>query len=350
MRAYYIAKNYHRTTSARTKASMDSESIMAQAGVLNIGLPTHNYTHSAYSFFYSLASVILGIIRLPRNTILIIQYPLSKYLNLLLKVARFKNCKTILLIHDLDSERTSKLSITYETALLNKSTTLIALNDRMKSFLMDNGVNKPIVSLGIWDYLPNSTSIVSPARIDQNQYTVAYAGGLSERKNAFIYKLQEVYSHNLNFRLYGPGFQKEKLDQGIDRIDYKGAFSPTEITNQINASFGLVWDGDSLETCSGAFGEYLKINNPHKTSMYISAGLPIIIWEQAALASFISEHNIGITIDSVRDLPARLQNLSISDYNKMVGNVAAIQDKISQGYYLETALKKAIIISSAQNK
>ena len=60
----------------------------------------------------------------------------------------------------------------------------------------------------------------------------------------------------------------------------------------MDQNFGLVWDGTSLDGCNGRYGEYLKFNNPHKTSLYLSCGIPVIIWKEAALADFVEEHKV----------------------------------------------------------
>ena len=48
-------------------------------------------------------------------------------------------------------------------------------------------------------------------------------------------------------------------------IIHKGVFKPEELPRVLDGSYGLVWDGDSLDECSGNIGEYLKINKNPKT-------------------------------------------------------------------------------------
>ena len=63
-------------------------------------------------------------------------------------------------------------------------------------------------------------------------------------------------------KLYGKGFNKNKLkvEEGKSVLFYQGAFPSDEIAYNIEANFGLVWDGISTETCSGQYGAYLKYN------------------------------------------------------------------------------------------
>ncbi|MDR1525601.1 MAG: galactofuranosyltransferase, partial [Tannerella sp.] len=94
-------------------------------------------------------------------------------------------------------------------------------------------------------------------------------------------------------------------------------------------------------SCTGNCGEYLRINNPHKVSLYIRCHCPVIIWEEAAMAAFVTENKIGICIRSLEELDAVLSSISPELYNEMVENVKRIDGKISSGYYFSKALEEA---------
>ena len=49
-------------------------------------------------------------------------------------------------------------------------------------------------------------------------------------------------------------------------------------------SFGLIWEGDSIEKPSGSLGRYIQYISHHKLSLYILAKLPIIVAASAATA------------------------------------------------------------------
>ena len=116
-------------------------------------------------------------------------------------------------------------------------------------------------------------------------------------------------------------------------------------SNQLIATasghFGLVWDGDSLDACSGDMGEYLRYNNPHKTSLYIRCHLPIIIWKQAALAPFVSQRGIGLCVDSLREIGSALNALTPERYAEMRHRVEELSLQLSQGHFFREALGKA---------
>ena len=104
----------------------------------------------------------------------------------------------------------------------------------------------------------------------------------------------------------------------------------------------MVWDGDSIDCCSGDWGEYLKLNAPHKVSLYIRCGLPILIWREAAMAEFIEKNNIGICIDSLRDINNIYKNLSQKEYNAMCENVQRVSQLMAEGNYFYKAVTEVI--------
>jgi len=195
-----------------------------------------------------------------------------------------------------------------------------------------------MVCLEIWDYLSSSVND-TPHPFNAQSITVMYAGALSHRKNKFLYALDEIIS-KWRFELYGSGFEEDKIRHKT-HFNYYGFVRSDELIKNACANFGLVWDGESTAACTGNFGEYLKINNPHKTSLYIRCNCPLIIWEEAALAAFVSENKIGLCIRSLEELETVLSAVSPESYNEMVENIRKIDRKIAAGYYLSNALEEA---------
>ena len=122
-------------------------------------------------------------------------------------------------------------------------------------------------------------------------------------------------------------------------IDYKGSFNPNELVYAMDGSFGLVWDGKSAQTCMGVYGDYLRINNPHKTSLYLAAEKPVIIWKEAALANFVKQNHCGILISSLDEIAEAIKQLSDTEYRKIQQSTQEIGKKVRNGYYLKKAVK-----------
>ena len=135
------------------------------------------------------------------------------------------------------------------------------------------------------------------------------------------------------------GFELDKA-QGKTRFVYKGFVRSDDLIATAQGDFGLVWDGFSVDACTGDFGEYLKYNNPHKTSLYIRCELPVIIWDQAALAAFVRNNGIGICVASLAELDSVLEGLTSEQYAVMKRNVAVISERLSAGYYIRKALSE----------
>ena len=133
----------------------------------------------------------------------------------------------------------------------------------------------------------------------------------------------------------GVGFDESRA---LENETYFGSFLPDELPAALEGGFGLVWDGDSAETCSGVFGEYLRYNNSHKASLYLASGFPLVVWKQSALSHFVLEKGCGIAVESLHDLKETIDNLSDTDYQDLVDNAKRVGQEIRDGHYLKTAL------------
>ncbi|MBQ1979529.1 MAG: galactofuranosyltransferase, partial [Alistipes sp.] len=191
---------------------------------------------------------------------------------------------------------------------------------------------------GIFDYL--STTNPQTAGEVKRPYRLLYAGALAPHKNAFLYKIG-AHIHNYRFNLYGNGFKTEDAT-GSEYFNYLGFVPSDELIATAQGDFGLVWDGHSLDGCEGDLGEYLKYNNPHKTSLYLRCGVPVILWRQAALADFVEEHGIGLVVDSLRELDERLAALTEEEYLAMRQKVATVSQRIAEGRYIQEAVKQGM--------
>lgn len=273
---------------------------------------------------------------LKKGDLLIIQYPLiNSILNFkkIMKLCNKKEVITVLIVHDLDSLRGTHVSriIKEDKTVLNASSYIIAHNEKMKQKLVEMGNSKEkIIALNIFDYLNDMKTIYKDRKKDE---PIIIAGNLVKTKAKYLSKIKDV--KNINFNLYGKGYEREENESNIN---YMGAFLPEELLNNLEGSFGLVWDGEEIETCSGTFGEYLKYNNPHKTSLYLAAGIPVIVWEKAAISKFVLENKVGITISKIEEINEKINKMSNEEYEELMNNAKKVSTKLNEGYYLKKAL------------
>ncbi len=276
--------------------------------------------------------------KIPEHSELLIQYPLAMYPKVstvaipFLKKIKRKNVKLTFLIHDLDSLR--GVYTNGEREFLSTADVIIAHNPVMVDYLKQSGYSdKEIRSLNIFDYLAKDTMA---GRKAGEKTEVVIAGNLKREKAGYVYRLNEVEGE-IQFRLYGPNYDGETQGKNVK---YCGQYKPEELPEKLEGGFGLVWDGDDLGGCTGVFGEYMKYNNPHKTSLYLASGLPVIIWEKAAMAKYIEQNNLGIAVREINEIPSKLKSLSEEDYRMMKSNVEVVGKQLRQGKMLIAVLGK----------
>lgn len=334
-RLCYISRNYYNLTSAGNKAKTDNEDTLVEMGAINLGLPRTIRNSKILAFFLDLIGIIRACILLQKDDVLFLQYPVKKYFSFLCHVAHLKGARTVSLIHDLGSFRRKKLTIQKEINRLSNSDYIIASNEKMKGWLEEYGLQKPVGALGLFDY--RSESKCPEEVTEREQVKVVYAGALSMKKNSFLIELSKTLSH---WQLLVCG-NKEGL-QGLQNnplITYQGFVPSEEFIKHIDADFGLVWDGDSLDGCSGEYGQYLKWNSPHKVSFYLRAGLPLIIWKEAAVAPIIEEAGAGITIRSLKELDGKLANLTPEQKKEMKKQAVNLAQKLNKGRFLQDSFR-----------
>lgn len=275
-------------------------------------------------------------IRCKKRDIILIQYPFyiqNRYYRVLIR-NMLKNKNTILFVHDIGALRGEDdlKEIKKEIKVFNCFKVIISHNEKMTEWLKENGCTSKIVNLELFDYLCESKE----ENESLEKKCVSFAGNLSKAKSAFIYS--ELFNGQIILNLYGQGLEKN----AGNIHSYKGSFPPEKLPSQLNSGFGLVWDGESTNTCSGNYGRYLKYNNPHKCSLYLASGIPVIIWKEAALATFIKKNKLGILIDSIEELADKIEQLSDEEYKQMKYNAEDISKKLQTGYFTKKAVLKAM--------
>ncbi len=345
MTGYYISRNYKSLFNAAGKAKTDCEFILQEMGFKNLGFKQSSIPNSALGTIKNFLGITYALLRLPFKSTLCTQYPLNKFRGYVLFIAKLKRCRIITIVHDVRFLKGRTGSASKELKKIITSDAIIVHNQAMRDWFVEQNVQIPIIVLGIFDYILNDGLPVQNNKNNGTKpYKVVYAGGFGDGKNSYIYDLDTLEKNDFKMKLYGIGFDYQKLKAPKEEsiISYEGAFPSDEVAYRIEGSFGLVWDGTSTEECSGQYGQYLKFNNPHKTSLYILCGLPIIVWDKAAISAFILENNLGIVVSNLKDLSDKLEQLSNEDYQKMKSNIDSARTKIISGGYLNNAVNKAL--------
>ena len=373
-RICYISRNYRGLTSSGNKAKTDYEDTLAEMGAVNLALRRTTYRNKVLTFVLNLMGIVKYAFCVRKGDVVVLQYPLKKYFTLVCRVAHWRKAHVVALIHDLGSMRRRKLTVGQEISRLSNADYVIASNEVMKQWLEQKGLTIPIGALGLHDYrgyegtgvrgyensidsrsenslvegeegnlAPSHPRTPAPSHplTPKNLPIIVYAGALAMRKNAFMLQMGDIANY-YQLHVYGnadglPGLQPSPS------VVIKGFMPAEEFIAKVEGDYGLVWDGDSLDACTGNFGEYLRYNSPHKLSFYIRAGLPVVVWREAALASIVEKEGIGLCIDSIRQLGERLAAITPEQHATMLRNVSRVSQKMSEGGFLRNALQEAML-------
>ena len=345
---YFLKEEFLKDSGARNagnKARNDVEEIVKREGYQPLLLTVDDWYQmgTVKAQQHKAKALDQAFSQLKSGDQLLIQFPMlhhSFFTTRLVRKIQRRGVKVYFIIHDLEALRYANLDTVplkhkirvhlQESSLLKIADGIIAHNPIMKSVLVDKGIAEDkIVCLGIFDYLIPDFQEKSGQTKDQ---PMIVAGNLAQEKAGYLYSLPGEPAYNL----YGVGFDESRA---LENETYFGSFLPDELPAALEGGFGLVWDGDSAETCSGVFGEYLRYNNSHKASLYLASGFPLVVWEQSALSSFVLEKGCGIAVESLHDLKETIDNLSDADYQDLVDNAKRVGQEIREGHYLKTALK-----------
>ena len=96
--------------------------------------------------------------------------------------------------------------------------------------------------------------------------------------------------------------------------------------------------GDAITGGEGRYGRYLRFNNPHKLSLYVALGLPVVVWSEAAVARLVRERGIGVAVSDLRELGRLAQSLTAADYRRMTRRLVPLRDAVTHGAFLRRAL------------
>jgi len=359
MKIYYIDINREKRNTAGAKAPDDIAKLCQENGYERIEVSAFPAKKSRiYQVIWLLFICTFEWKNISKNidsdSIIIYQHPsYGKRIaeKMIPKIQRKKNCKFIAVIHDLESlrggikgviEKNSKTNEIGDNILLKHFDIIICHNMNMKQYLVTQGFKEEkIITLEIFDYLCDIDRI-QPSK--SKVPSIAIAGNLAVGKCQYIYEIldsEQSHNNSLIVNLFGINYNNLSNNKNLK---YHGSFKPEELAKYLIGDFGLVWDGKSAKSCIGNTGEYLKYNNPHKTSLYLSSNMPVIVWKQAAIADFILSNKVGIAVDNLYDLQNIINSISEEDYKKMCNNASRIGHNLRKGFYFNKAINMAIDI------
>lgn len=352
---YYIDFTRQKRATAGAKAPTDIAQICDNNHFIRLELPPYPQdSHKLKKLIWIIFHCTRGWRRFSKciddNSVVIYQHPFKgnvvaeKYIP---RLQKRKNVRFIALIHDLESLRGGIAGVIKNRSYIHEHNDndflklfdiVICHNNAMKGYLVSRGFDeRKLVTLELFDYLTDYSREPQSFTVPP---TVVIAGNLAPGKCEYIYKIKENNKNkNLPVNLYGINYDENKNLYGMC---YKGVYAPEELISKLEGHFGLVWDGLSTDTCSGNTGEYLKYNNPHKLSLYLVSNLPVIVWSEAAIASFVEKNQVGIVVDNIEELDRVLSQVTEDTYTMYIEHTKSVSQKLRNGYYFVKAVNDGI--------
>lgn len=325
---------------ALNKARADIEQIAAEMGYAPFVLHAPDSANGSVWQAIQVGAKTLGdwvraFYRMRQGDLLLVQYPyfpVKGYgvARLALHLLRWKGVKTAALVHDLDSLRRIGGSAARgsDQLLLPGFEVLIVHSQRMESYLRTVGVTCPMILMEAFDCLSEGEI---PVR--EKSRMVAIAGNLAADKSGYLKDIGKV---PLEWQLYGTNW----AGSGSTRIEYHGEIAPEKLPETISGAFGIVWDGDSLDGLTSLYGAYALLNSPHKLSTYLAGGLPVIVAKNAAAADFVAREQVGVALNSLRELPELIRTMPEEDYQRYAANARRVGAQLRAGENTKRALRK----------
>jgi hypothetical protein len=291
----------------------------------------------------SLKSRIMALVRsvgqllrwapaLSTATSVVVQYPLGR-LNEYVLTRIPGRARTVCLLHDLELLRRPALG-RREADTLSHFDLIVVHSEAMAERLKTEQINVPTVTLGAFDFLLQSPPAIPTAERPRALYIF---GNLSPEKASYVYALDPSRTW-VPVEIYGPNCDTGRLHP---RVTWKGIIDPENPALSSIDGLGLVWDGDSPAGLAGPTGNYLKFNAPHKFSLYLALGLPVVVPATSAIATFVAEQGLGLCVDSIDDALLKIQDCTDADWQAMVSAVRKIQSDVIGGAFVTEALAKA---------
>lgn len=310
--------------SASSKAPNDVSEIARKCGYEEKYVFRTQNNNKFFSALINFCSLVKELKKTDSKCKILLQYPCFN--EFFFQFARFffPKRRYITVIHDLNSIRVNGQISKAEVFSLSIFNEIIVHSPEMKDFISGYlPKNTRFHVLHCFPYLTNSV-----CRISENLNEVCFAGNLD--KSFF---LKDFISNVKGIKLKLFGKMDNKLPQNIN-VEYCGMFNPDDISS-LSGSWGLVWDGDSAETCSGTWGEYLKIIAPHKFSLYIAAGIPVIVWSESAMARLVRQYKLGITVSNLSNIEMEIKRSNQTEY---VVNIQKFKELFITGKKLKEVL------------
>lgn len=318
------------------QARGDVQRIAAEEGYVLINPPPERKIDKWWQHIPQMGQVLLTwgklFFKLHHGDLLLVQYPwypqkAAPIVRYALHLLQWKGAKTAAIVHDLDSLRRleDEDARWSDQELLPRFDRVIVHTGRMADYIAGQGVQEDaVVELQLFDRL---TDAPIPERT--LEMSVCVAGNLTRKRSRYLHDLPRG---KVQWHLFGDSWKGKA--KRTDIIYHGGKYEGLE------GSFGLCWAGMSTRVVSGAQGAYMMLTSPRVISLYLTQGMPVIVWKWSAIADYVRENKLGLVVDSIDQIPRAIGALTAEEYTEMAASARAWGEKLRRGDMTRAALEK----------
>lgn len=208
---------------------------------------------------------------------------------------------------------------------LRKQDLLLVANEKVANRLYSDEVLVPMIDMKLHDYIYEGNIREEKKYIKE----LHYASGRQ------IVQLDYLGQTPLHIYGWGPGLDLDSYPT----VDYKGSLPSDELMISLESGFGLVNSFEIIEKSNPGWREYSKWNNPTKLSLYLAAGIPVVVHAESPHAELIKKYNIGLVLNHLNDIDQVLSEMTEENYQQMIKNVKPWSKAIRNGYFMKRSFR-----------
>jgi hypothetical protein len=314
--------------------NVDAEKVLLAAGIEPIFFPCHN-SFSIRAKFTRLFFLLKKSREIKKGSVVFFLFPLYATMEkLFLRILLMRKITLVCYIVDIDGIKDGNARLLEkEVRFFQRLKYFIVLNAAMDRWLKQRAPAAVTSAVNFHSFL---TKPVYHERI--KSFEIVFAGNLAKSPFLEQLRLLKTRSPRLHFNLYGPDPSPAMMGQ--ENVSYHGVEKPYELPGKLVGSFGLVWEGSSIEKPESSIGHYIQYITHHKLSLYIISGLPVIISATAGTAPLVEKYKIGLTVHSLYELEATINSVTEEEYLQMQVNMRPLAEKASRGEFLADAVNE----------
>jgi len=312
----------------------DAEKILLSEGYTPILFP-HQQNFSLPAKISRLFYLFKIAFQVQKGSVVVFLFPMyAKLIRLLVRLLLLlrKNSRLVCFITDIDGIKDGDpQKLEEEISFFRTLKYFIVHNHRMQQWLSSRVEGANSAQIVFFDFLARPVEITRELSRE-----IVFAGNLE--KSIFLEKLYLVKDKQpaLHFNLYGPHQTNSMLRQ--ENATWHGIERPYDLPQKLQGSFGLLWDGDSIDEPGGSLGEYMQYISHHKLSLYILSQLPVIVPSTTAAEELVKKYKIGFAVNNLYEIEEKIRSISEEEYQEMQKNMQPLAQKICTGGCLKDAL------------